>query len=82
LPAGFRGGPKPDELTVKDLVNRFLTSKEQLVDTGEMANRRWKVYDRVASKLIEVRGRLRAVADLRPEDLARFASTGVQVSID
>jgi integrase len=63
---------KPDELTVKELVNRFLTSKQQLVDTGEMANRTWKDYDRVASKLIGVFGRLRAVADLRPEDFERL----------
>jgi integrase len=63
---------KPDELTVKELVNRFLTTKQQLVDTGEMANRTWQDYDRVAGKLVDEFGRARAVADLRPEDFERL----------
>lgn len=65
---------KPDELTVKELVNRFLTTKLQLVESGEMANRTWKDYERVAAKLVDVFGRTRAVADLRPEDFERLRS--------
>ena len=36
LLAGRRARPKGDGLTVRDLVNRFLTTKRQLVESGEL----------------------------------------------
>ncbi len=55
-------------MTVKDLVNHFLIAKKHLVDTREIAQRTWDDYDATCQQVMEVLGRGRVLADLRPED--------------
>jgi len=61
-----------DGLTVRELVNRFLASKESRVKTGELKQRSWEDYDATCGRVIEVFGRNRLVTDLRPTDLERL----------
>src|SRR5262245_66636479 len=44
LHAGRTPRSKTDGLTVRDLVNRFLTSKRHLLDTGEITARTFQDY--------------------------------------
>lgn len=39
-----------DDLTIRELVNRFLTSKKRLVESGELAPITWDDYDRRRKK--------------------------------
>ena len=58
----------PDDLTVRDLVNRFLTAKSGLVDTGEMTKRHWNNYHDTCETIVGVFGRGRSVENLRSDD--------------
>jgi integrase len=63
--------PKPaeaDALTVKDLVNRFLSAKLGLRDSGELSPRTWSDYYSMCERLIESLGRTRAVENLGSDD--------------
>jgi integrase len=53
---------------VWELVNRFMESKEHLVKTGELRQRTWEDYHLIGAKIIDVFGKGRLVADLRPAD--------------
>lgn len=74
-----------DGLTVRELVNAFLTSKQLLVDSGELSQRTWDFYHRISSKVIEIFGKNRHVEKLRPVDFehlrAEFAKTHGPVSL-
>ena len=61
-----------DALTVADLVNQFLTSKEQLVATGEIQQRTWHDYYLVCERIVRVFGRNRLVSDLAVDDFAKL----------
>ena len=61
-----------DALTVRDIVNRFLTAKDRQVENGELKRRTFTDYHRCAGFLIDAFGANRAVADLRPEDFGRL----------
>ena len=60
------------ELTLIDLVNRFLTAKERAVTTGEIRRRTFEDYDVSCRKLLEHFGRDRLVNDLAPDDFAEL----------
>jgi integrase len=85
LLAGRRPRSKSGALTVADLVNRFLSAKEALVDTGELQRRTWQDYYIVCERVVRVFGRNRVVADLVAEDFAKlradFAKTRGPVSL-
>ncbi|MBX9792568.1 MAG: tyrosine-type recombinase/integrase [Pirellulales bacterium] len=67
--------PQHEEgVTVRDLVNRFLTSKKRLVESRELHQRTWEDYDAICKRVIEVFGRNRLVEDLRPPDFERLRS--------
>ena len=69
------GGREPasgDGLTLRDLANRFLTSKKRLVDSGELAARTLCDYERVCAQVLESLGSSRVVATLRPSDFERL----------
>jgi integrase len=70
---------RTDELTLRDLVNRFLTHKRHLADTREIAERTFTEYHAVCELLVETFGRLRPVVDLGAEDFeglrAKLAKT-------
>ena len=61
-----------DGLTVHSLVNQFLETKDNLVKTGELAERTFEDYKSICVKLVEVFGRKRIVTDLRPADFERL----------
>ena len=47
------------ELTLRDLVNTFLTTKQLLVASGELSPYTWHSYDSICAELIETFGRER-----------------------
>jgi integrase len=68
LHAGRTPRPKPDGLTVKQLVNDFLTHKRDLQNAGDLAPRTWADYKGAADLLIKHFGGGRLVDDLGPDD--------------
>jgi integrase len=76
---------KLDGLTVADLVNRFLTYKESLVDTGELQRRTWQDYYVVCERVVSVFGRNRLVVDIVADDFGQlrgsFAKTRGPVAL-
>jgi hypothetical protein len=50
---------RKEGLTVRELVNRFLASKEARVDTGEPRGRSREDYDTTRGRVIKVFGRIR-----------------------
>ena len=68
----LHAGRKPREdtggATIKDLVNHFLIAKQHLVDTREIVQRTWDDYDTTCKQVMEILGKDRLLADLRPED--------------
>ncbi len=74
-----------DGFTVRDLCNRFLTAKQQQLDTGEIANRTWHDYKATTDRLITEFGKSRLVEDLATEDFealrASIAKTRGHVSL-
>ena len=61
-----------DGLTVHDLVNRFLTSKRQLVASGEIVERTWLDYHDAAQRIVRQFGLTRLVTDLDAGDFERL----------
>jgi len=55
-------------LTVRDLVNRFLTAKKHFVDTGELSGQSFADYHRTCGYVVEAFGRNRLVLDLATDD--------------
>ncbi len=75
----LQAGRKPRQATggatVRDLVNRFLTMKRQLVDNHELSPRTFAGYHATCLRVAEAFGPTRAVADLRPEDFETLRAT-------
>jgi integrase len=72
LHAGRTPRPKEGELTIRDLVNRFLTAKNALVDSEEITPRTWADYRASCGRLLHALGKERLVTDLDMEDFARY----------
>ena len=68
LLAGRTPRPKSDGLTIRDLVNRFLTAKEQQRDAGDIAPRSFAEYLATCKMLTEAFGKHRLVLDLAADD--------------
>ena len=85
LQAGRKPRLQQSSLTLRELVNQFLTAKKRLIASSELAPRTWKDYFDVCEKLIDSFGKERSVADLRPDDFetlrAKLAKTLGPVSI-
>lgn len=63
--------PDPDAgagLTIRDLCNQFLTSKQNLVDSGEITARTFADYHATCRRLTEQFGRMRPVDSLTAKD--------------
>ena len=58
----------PGGLTIVDLVNRFLTAKQRMVDTGEIVSRTHRDYLSLCDQVIKALGRNCRVDDLTPDD--------------
>ena len=81
-------GRKPengDGLAIGRLSNLFLSSKQPLVDCGELKPATWHDYHRTCQRVIKCLGAGRLVANLRPADFeklrADFASTHNAVTL-
>lgn len=66
--AGREWREDQDGLTIRKLLNRFLTSKKHLVDNGELAARTFADYHATAARLIDAFGKTRMVSDLASDD--------------
>ncbi len=67
-----------DGFQVADLVNRFLSAKQALVDTGELQPRTWQDYYVVCERIVRVFGRTRLVSDLAADDFARLRAASAK----
>jgi integrase len=62
----------PGPMTVRDLVNQFLTHKNCQVESGEMSHDVWRLYDNMAVRVLNTVGKTRPVASLDPTDYGRI----------
>ncbi len=73
LQAGVKAPPKEIEaFRIRDLANRFLTFKEQLVQTEELSPRSFRDYHRHCKHIIEHFGGDRLVDSLTIDDFAEY----------
>ncbi|QDT39234.1 tyrosine-type recombinase/integrase [Stratiformator vulcanicus] len=74
LYAGRKPAPKaePDELTIRDLANHFLTSKADDRDEDRISPRTFGDYRAVTDLIVKVFGPNRAVTNLGPADFKRL----------
>ncbi|MCA9265917.1 MAG: tyrosine-type recombinase/integrase [Planctomycetales bacterium] len=72
LQTGLKPGKPSDATTVADVVNHFLTFKQDQVATGQLAERTFHRYQTGCGTLVAYFGRNRPVADLRPTDFADY----------
>jgi integrase len=75
LQAGRTPRVSGDGLTLRDLANRFLTSKQHLVQTGEIAQRTFNDYYVTCDRLIAEFGRTRLMTDLASDDFERLRAS-------
>lgn len=72
----LQAGRKPPQVSsgcrLRDLVNRFLTVKESLRDSGELSPRSFQDYFKACERIIEHFGRERLVSDIRVEDFEGY----------
>ena len=61
-----------DGLTVRDLVNSYLTSKKMLLDTGEIVARTFRRHHETCERVVRYFGRSRVVSDIGPQDFEGF----------
>jgi integrase len=72
LHAGRTPRVQGDGLTVRELLNRFLTSKRHLVDTREISHRTFADYFGTCKRIGEAFGLNRLVNDLASDDFERL----------
>lgn len=70
LQAGREPDPMPSDgqLTMLDLVNEFLESKEKLVESGDLSKGMWFDYHRSCARLLAITGKTKIVEALKPRD--------------
>jgi integrase len=72
LHAGRTPRVAAEGLTVRDLLNRFLTHKRHLLDTREIAPQSFQDYHLTCKCIIDAFGRDRLVSDLAADDFERL----------
>lgn len=72
LKSGLKQRLDPAELTIKDLVNKFLEFKESKVECGKMQRRTWDDYKLICDMIVDTFGKRRPLADIDPEDFAKL----------
>lgn len=73
LRAGRKPRPKDDDrTTLADAANKYLSAKADLRDSGEIRPRTWTQYHDTWSRILDVLGKHRAVADLTPDDFRKL----------
>ncbi len=66
-------------MTVRDLCNRFLTAKNERVETGEITPRTFADYHATCSRLVDTFGKNRPVDGLAAEDFRRLRASMAKV---
>ena len=64
--------PSDAGCTLRDVCNRFLTSKQGKLESGELSRNSFADYHRVCDRMIDFFGRSRRVDQLCPEDFESF----------
>jgi hypothetical protein len=72
LHAGLTPGLTPGQHTVFSLCGRFLTTKKQLLKTGELAKRSFEDYTATCKLLIKRLGKHQPVAGITPAHFERL----------
>ena len=72
LLAGRPPRPKGEGLTVRELVNRYLTAQKLRADSREISPRTWRDQHETCARVIACFGRTARVVDLRPEGFERL----------
>lgn len=72
LYAGRTPRVQGDGLTMRDLANRFLTSKQRLLDSDELAPRTFQEYHDTCERLLDAFGKTRLVDDLTAADFEKL----------
>ncbi len=72
LMAGQEPRRTTDGLTVADLCNHFLTFKDGLLQSGELAERTFSRYRDNCARAVDSLGRDRAIEDLRTDDFQKL----------
>jgi integrase len=75
LHSGRTPRPDPEALTVKDVVNAFLTHKQAKVETGELSQRTWDGYKEITDLMVKHLVKGRPVASLTPADFEKLRNT-------
>jgi integrase len=75
LYAGRTPRTEPDGLILRELLNRFLTSKRHLVDTGDLQPCSFADYHATCKRVADVFGLDRLVIDLAADDFERLRAT-------
>ena len=79
LLAGRTPRVQSDGLTMRELANRFLTHKQHLLDTREIAKRTWDEYFATCERLVKAFGPNRLVADLAADDFEGLRASIAEV---
>src|SRR5262245_61112361 len=72
LHAGLTPADNRDELTVYSLAAKFLMTKKNMRDNGELSPRTLTDYGATCKRLWKAFGKHRLVADLRPDDFEKL----------
>src|SRR3990172_2133973 len=72
LHAGRKPRTDSSGVTIRDLVNRFLTAKQHYLTTGEITARTFRDYYDTCERILEVFGKTRTVEGLSSEDFERL----------
>ena len=72
LLAGRTPRPKTGAVTVADLCNQFLTSKQDRLTAGELCQQTFADYHSTCARLVAAFGRTRAIDDLVADDFRRL----------
>ena len=75
IKAGRKPQAETGSLPLVDLVNNFLSWKQEKVDAAELAPRSFSDYHLACEKIIGVFGRSRSVEDLRPADFGKLRAS-------
>ena len=74
LHAGRTPRARTNGLTIRELCNRFLTSKRHLLDNGEITDRTFHDYYSTCERVVSTFGRTRPVEELAASDFERLRS--------
>lgn len=63
---------RSDEITVSELMSRFLGARKAAIESGEMTTRTWQEYKQSCDAIVAFVGKTVAVSSMMPDDFARL----------